>query len=309
MSADFWILLTAILASSACAMVGVWLVVRQQAMLGDAISHAVLPGLVLAFLLSGSRSVIPMLLGAIAAGIVTVFLTDLLSRTGRLYRDAALGIVFTFLFAVGVILVTLYTGMVDLDQECVLYGEIAYVPWDLFTVGGKSIGPRAVWILGGALILNLLLVGLAYRRLLITSFDPRLSRTLGMHERLWHYLLMIFVAFTIVAAFEVVGAILIVALLIIPAATAVLLSSRMSSIFLIALGVGILSSVSGFYLAEAQDGSISGAIAVCAGVIFALVMLGTWLLTKLHRRRQRVSARESLTNSNADTLISDLPGQ
>jgi len=125
---EFWVVLTGILAASGCGLVGSFLVLRQNAMLGDAISHAVLPGLALGFLITSSRGVVPMIIGAGLMGLLTAFLTEFLSRSGRLYRDSSLGIVFTALFSVGVILIAGFAGQVDLDQECVLYGEIAYTP-------------------------------------------------------------------------------------------------------------------------------------------------------------------------------------
>lgn len=258
------------LAAAACGLIGSFLVIRQQAMLGDAISHAVLPGLVIAFLISGSRDVMPMVLGAAAMGLLTTWLTELLSRTGRLYRDAALGIVFTLLFAIGVVLVSVFTGQVDLDQECVLYGEIAYTPFDRWIVGGVDRGPRPVWILGGALLINILFIMLCYRPLLICSFDPRLARALGIRERLWHYLLMTVVSLTVVAAFESVGAILVVAMLIIPGATASLVTSRLPLLLLVALLVGIVSAGGGYLLASGLDASIAGSMSVVAGLLFAL---------------------------------------
>lgn len=121
MTPDLWVIITAILASIACGVIGSFLVLRQNAMLGDAISHAVLPGLVIAFLVTSSRGVVPMIIGAAAMGLATAYLTEALERTRHVYRDGALGIVFTFLFAVGVILVAVYADQIDLDQDCVLF--------------------------------------------------------------------------------------------------------------------------------------------------------------------------------------------
>ena len=177
MSAEMWVILTAILAAVTCGWIGTFLVLRQNAMLGDAISHAVLPGLVIGFLLTSSRAVLPMIIGAAAMGLLTAYLTEVLRRSGRVYGDAALTVVFTLLFAVGVILVSAYAGQIDFDQECVLYGEIAYSPWDRFVVGTTDLGPRAVWILSGALLLNVAFVLLFYKQLKITSF-PRYSQIL-----------------------------------------------------------------------------------------------------------------------------------
>lgn len=285
MTPEGWVILTSILAASACALIGSFLVLRQNAMLGDAISHAVLPGLVIAFLVTSSRNVLPMIIGAGIMGLFTAFLIESLSRTGKLYRDAAMGIVFTFLFAVGVILVSVFAEQVDLDQECVLYGEIAYTPFDTFIVGGISYGPRAVWILGGVLLANLMFIILFFRQLKICSFDPALAIALGISERLWHYLLMLMVSLTVVAAFESVGAILVVAMLIIPGATAHLITSRLIPFLFVSVGVGILSALAGFFGASVYDASIAGFMAVAGGAIFAIVVIGTkikqFMLTKI----------------------------
>ena len=133
-----WILLIGSLVATSCALVGCFLVLRRLSMLGDAISHAVLPGIVLAFMLTGSRNIGFMLIGTMAMGMLTAFLTDVLSRFGKLQSDAAMGVTFTWLFAIGVILVSKFTGMVDLDVDCVLYGEIVLAPLDVIEWGGRG---------------------------------------------------------------------------------------------------------------------------------------------------------------------------
>src|SRR3989338_8966008 len=190
MTASFWIIMTGILASASCGMLGSFLVLRRMSMLGDAISHAVLPGIALAFLISNSRHPIPMLLGAAACGLLTAFVTELLHRTGRLQQDASIGVTFTWLFALGVILSSAFAGQVDLAQECVLYGEIAYVPWDIWIVAGISWGPRAVWILGSIFLFDLLFIFFCYKELKVPTFDPLLAHSLGISTRFFHYMLM-----------------------------------------------------------------------------------------------------------------------
>ncbi len=268
---SFWIILTGMLAASACALVGCFLVLRRMAMLGDAISHAVLPGIAIAFLFSGSRAPLPMLAGAGALGVITTFLIETLHRRGKLQQDASIGVTFTWLFALGVILITLFAGQIDLDQDCVLYGEIAYVPLDLWiSDGGAILGPRAVWTLGVITLLNLLFVGICYKELKITAFDPALATSLGISATLWHYLLMAMVSLTTVGSFESVGAILVVAMLIAPPATAYLLTDHLGRMLLYAVLLGCTSAIGGYCLAYMLDGSIAGAMAVVAGFQFAL---------------------------------------
>jgi len=270
----FWIMLTGALAAGSCALVGTFLVLRKMSMLGDAISHAVLPGIAIAFFLTSSRSPLPMLLGAGALGVFASFAIETLHRGGKLQQDASIGITFTWLFALGVILISIFAGDVDLDQECVLYGEIAYVPLDqIVTAGGTMLGPRAVWMLGILFVLNLLFVVLFYKELKITSFDPALAASLGISATLWHYLLMGMVSLTTVGAFESVGAILVVAMLIAPAATAYLLTDRLARMLVLAVTSGVVTAVGGYYLAASLDASVAGAMAVVAGIQFLLAFL------------------------------------
>jgi manganese/zinc/iron transport system permease protein len=271
---SLWIVLAGALAAAACALVGCFLVLRRMSMLGDAISHAVLPGIVIAFLLTNSRAPLPVLIGAGALGLVTALAIELLHRGGKLQQDASIGVTFTWMFAVGVILISLFAGQVDLDQECVLYGEIAYVPWDLWTLpSGASLGPRAVWILGFTLVFNLAWVLLAWKELKICAFDPELAASLGIPVAAFHYLLMGATSITTVTAFESVGAILVVALLVGPPATAYLLTDRLAHMVAIAVAVGVACAGLGYLLARAMDGSIAGAIAVVIGVVFTLALL------------------------------------
>lgn len=298
MSADAWIILIGALTASSCALVGCFLVLQRLAMLGDAISHAVLPGIVLAFLLTGSRNTLPMLIGAGALGILTAGLTEALTRHGKLQSDASIGVVFTALFAVGVILVSRYTSQVDLDLDCVLYGDIIFAPLDVWTVGGVELGPRSAWILGGITLANLLFVTLGYRQLKVCTFDPALAAAIGINVTLWHYLLMGFVSVTAVGAFESVGAILVVAMLIVPANAAYLITDRLSTMIALAVGLGIASAAGGYALATAIDGSVAGAMAVVSGMLFAAAAVFSpkhgAVARLLSRRRARRTAQGPL---------------
>ncbi len=271
---DIYIITTASLVSLSCALLGCYLILRKMAMVGDAISHAVLPGIVIAFLISGSRDSVTMLLGAGLIGILTTFLIEFLHKKARLQTDASIGVTFTWLFAVGVVLISLFAGKVDIDQDCVLYGEIAYVPLDLWiTDNGIVMGPRALYIAGTIFAIVLLFVVVCYNELFLTTFDPAYAGAIGISTTLWHYLLMGSVSATTVASFEQVGSILVVALLIAPAATAYLLTDSFKKMLVIAGAVGILSSITGYYLAVWLDSSIAGAIATMTGVFFTLALL------------------------------------
>lgn len=269
--AALYIIITASVISISCGLLGSFLVLRKMAMLGDAISHAVLPGIVIAFMVSGSRDNIPMLIGAAIIGLITTVIIEVLHKKARLQEDAAIGVTFTWLFAIGVILISSFTGQVDLDQDCVLYGEIAYVPLDqLVTSSGTMIGPRALYIGGSLLILILIMLWFGYKGLVITSFNNDYAKAMGIRTSVWHFVFMGMVSLTTVVSFESVGAILVVALLIAPPAAAYLLTDSLKRMLLYSAIIGVICSIGGYYLASAVDGSIAGAMATCAGIVFAI---------------------------------------
>ena len=289
MSSTLAILLVGALVATSCALVGAFLVLRRMSLLGDAISHAVLPGIVIAFMLSGTRSSVPMLIGAGVLGLVTVALVELFNRTQRLREDASIGVVFPALFSLGVILVTRYTASVDLDLDCVLYGEIAFTPLDVLYWSDTAIGPRALWISGGVVLVNLAFVALFYKELKLATFDEGLAASLGFSPLLVHYLLMGAVSLTVVASFDAVGAILVVAMLITPPATAYLLTDRLSAMLALSVAIGIGASTLGYGVSRLIDCSIAGAMAASAGVLFLLALLfstrhGVLARTFRHRR-------------------------
>ncbi|MGK0407415.1 MAG: manganese/zinc/iron transport system permease protein [Roseivirga sp.] len=284
----FFIILTGALVAMTCALLGSFLVLRKMAMLGDAISHAVLPGIVLAFLISGGRDNIIILIGASAAGLLVTLLIELLHKKVRLQEDASIGISFTWLFAIGVILISVYTEQVDLDQDCVLYGEIAYVPLDLiYFSGGKVFFPRAALIAGSLFTVALTFVMVAYKGLKITSFNSDYARSLGISTLAWHLVFMSLVSVTTVLSFEIVGAILIVALLVVPPATAYLLTKRLKQMLILSLLFACLSAIGGYYLALVLDASIAGAMVTVAGFFFLLALI----FTRLRRSSLKVDMR------------------
>jgi manganese/zinc/iron transport system permease protein len=286
-----WVILTGSLVGASCGLIGCFLILRRMAMLGDAISHSVLLGIVGAFLLSHSLDSITMLVGATIVGLLTAFLVQILHQNG-VQSDAAIGVVFTSLFAIGVVLVSVFAKKVHLDLEHVLYGEIAYSPWNTFVINGIDIGPKAVWMVGGVLIFCLLLILLFYKEIKICSFDPQMAAAVGIPVIFIHYLLMGLVSLTTVASFESVGAILVVSMLIVPGATAYLLTDRLSIMLILSVGVGVLSAILGYVLAIILDASIAGAMSTAAGAIFALAfifspthgLLSRWLAQRSYHR-------------------------
>ena len=274
MTDAIWIILTGSLVAICCSILGSFLILRKMSMVGDAISHAVLPGIVIAFLIAGSMQSIWMLIGAGLLGVLTTFLIEFFHQKGRLQTDASIGVTFTWLFALGVILVSYYAGNAHIDQDCILHGEIAYVPIDLlYTSSGVPIGPKAVIMLSGLLILILSFVFAFYKEIFITTFDPSYAQAIGISTVRWHYLLMGFISLTTVASFESVGAILVVAFLISPALSAYLLTNNLKTMLFLGSFFGVLSACLGYILAFFTNGSIAGAMVTTSGIIFAICYL------------------------------------
>jgi manganese/zinc/iron transport system permease protein len=275
---DGWIVAAGLLCALSCALLGNFLVLRRMSMMGDAISHAVLPGLAIAFLATGSRDSLPMFVGAAVVGILTALFTQWVYRFGKVEESASMGVVFTSLFAIGLILIVRAADHVDLDPGCVLHGAMETIPGE--ALGGGI--PGSIVRLGIVLVLNAIFILVFYKELKISSFDPELATTLGINATLMHYLLMTMVALTTVAAFEAVGSVLVVAMLIVPAATAHLLTDRLGTMILVSLVIAAVSAVGGHLLATTvpnllgyPDTVTSGMMAVVAGVLFTIAMLAS----------------------------------
>ncbi|MGB1184346.1 MAG: metal ABC transporter permease [Schleiferiaceae bacterium] len=264
----FWIIITGFLVASSTGMLGNLLLLRKMSMMGDALSHAVLPGIVVAYLISGSRASIPLFAGAIIMGVLTTFLIQFFSSKGKMQSDAAMGTVFTFLFAVGVILVTKFAGEADIDADCVLHGELAFVPLQTSSFLGLGV-PAPVWTLLGLLAVIQIIFWTGYKGWLITSFNPEYAQSVGIRTVLWHYSLMAATSVATVVSFESVGAILVIAFLVVPAATAYLLTDKLPLMTVIILIHGLISSTLGYFVSDALEASISGSIAVMSFVLFA----------------------------------------
>lgn len=285
------VVLTGVFTASACALLGVFLLLRRMAMLADAISHAILPGLVAGYFIARGPNVWIGAIGAAGAGLLTVLLVEVLLRSGRVKQDAAIGLVFPALFALGTFLVSKYFANVHLDADAILYGEIAFAPFDLLVIGGYSYGPQPLYILGGLTLINLIFVLLFYKELKLTTFDGAFAASIGFSPVLLHYTLMTLVSLTTVGAFTAVGAILVVAFLIVPPATAYLLTDRLPVMIGLSVLVGVLAALGGYALAIWLDASIAGAMSAVGGLLFTITMLFApqhGLVAKMARRvRQR----------------------
>ena len=315
--------LTAVSAAVACVLPGLWLVLRRHSMMGDAIAHAALLGIVGAFLaVSAVESSglidedahelaysVALFVGATLTGLLTAFLTEWLARVGRLDPGAALGVVFSSLFALGMLLVRLAADSAHIDLDCVLFGDISS---SLFDVLPGTLLTRAAAVNLAAFALNAALTALLFKELRISSFDADHAAALGIRPRLMHYLLLTMTAITVVAAFRTVGSILVIALLTVPAATALLLTRSLRSAVAVAFAVAIAAGTLGHLAARTlppvlfagwgiRDVSTSGMVCVVAGALFAVA----WLLSP---RGGLLPSRWRQLSTTIDVAAEDLLG-
>ncbi|MCH2209941.1 MAG: metal ABC transporter permease [Fuerstiella sp.] len=248
--------------ATGCALVGCLLLLRRMSLLGDALSHSVLAGVACVYLLTGRIEPLPMFLGALAAGVVTAVATQVIHRTGSVPEDSSIGIVFTSLFAFGVVVVSQAKG-VHLDLDCVLFGNLAFAGMNFVPTMGWLL-PEATHTVVPALLITVLVFVLFWKELRLTSFDVTLAATLGFSVPVMHYLMTTIVALVTVSAMEVVG-LLVVALLTVPACIARMLTDRLERMLLIAVLSGISCTTLGYFLALRWNSSAAGLTAVTAG--------------------------------------------
>jgi len=298
-SAQLEIQLIAIVVAAACALPGVFLVLRRVSLMSDAISHAILPGLVVAFFVTEDLGSPLLIVAAAATGVLTVVLIEALGRTGRVKEDAAIGLVFPIMFSIGVILIARFASDVHLDVDAVLLGELAFAPFNRFEIGGVDVGPQALWVMGPILVLNLAFLVVFFKELKLSTFDAGLAAALGFAPTALHYALMSLVSVTAVGAFDAVGSILVVALMIGPPAAAYLLTDRLPVMLGLSVGVGVVCAVAGYWTANLFDTSIAGAMATAVGVAFGLTFAfaperGLVAKARLRRSQRRRFAEKML---------------
>ncbi len=272
---DFWIILTACIVAINAALLGTFLVLRKMSMVGDAISHAVLPGIVVAYYFSGDKTSGLLLLGATLSGVLATFIINILSKKAKIQGDASIGITYTMLFALGMIMISGWMqGNIDIDQECVLYGDISLINLDKIIVDGDLyIGPRAFYVELIAFVIIGIALLIGYKGFKLLSFNEDFGKSLGIHMGKWHYAMMGLVSMTTVVSFEVVGAVLVVGFIIIPPATAQLVTDKLERMLLLSCVFGIVSVVIGYFLALKFDVSITGSIITVSGIIFFITLL------------------------------------
>jgi len=275
---DTWILLTAMAIAMACALPGLFLFLNRDSMMGDAISHGILPGLAIAFLISGSRESWVMLFGAVCAGLITMLLTGLVRRYGQVEGGASLGVAFCFLFALGLVLIRTAADTVDLDPDCVLYGAIETSVVDVNFI------PTITWLSALILVINAVLTVVFFKELRLAIFDPSTATALGFNAERIRQGLVVVTSITTVVAFQSVGSILVIAMLVVPGAVASMLTHRLGLMILYALlvaagsaALGFLSSLLTYWVLsddqQSYSTSAAGSMAVAAGVVFAVVLV------------------------------------
>ena len=289
-SAQIEIQLIASLVAVACAIPGTFLVLRKMAMISDAISHSILPGIVVGFFITHDLNSPLLIILAALTGILTVVLVEYIQKTGLVKEDTAIGLVFPTLFSIGVIMIAKNANDVHLDIDAVLLGELAFAPFDRLIIAGTDVGPKALWIICVILIVTLILLLAFFKELKVSTFDKGLATSLGFSPAIIHYGLMSVSSVTTVGAFDAVGAILVVALMITPAAAAYLLTKNLKKMLVLSVIFGIFSALFGYWVAHWLDASIAGSITTILGLLFLVVYLfapNKGIIAVLYREKQQ----------------------
>lgn len=284
----FWTIIPLTLCSITCTILGRWLVLTRQSMTGDAMSHSVLPGLVLVYLLAGTRAPLPMLFGAIAAALVTVWLTKFIAKAG-VQEDASLGAVFTFFFAIGVVLLTRFASQVDLDPGCVLYGLAEFIPLDSTRIGNLEV-PRALTVIAPLCLLSIVIAKVFDKELLLTAFDPGYAKTEGFKPEWVTAGLLSLISIAVVTAFELVGSILVIAMLVVPTLVANLTTTEFRKVKFRGFWISAVLPTAGYLMSLATNTNVAGMIATLSGALFLAVAVFV-----------RFQSRNSLPDSNSQS--------
>ncbi|MCW5877146.1 MAG: metal ABC transporter permease [Anaerolineales bacterium] len=289
-SAQIEIQLIGLVVAAACALPGVFLVLRGMAMMSDAISHTVLLGIVLGFMVLGDLESPWLIIAAAAMGLITVSLIELLNNTKLVKQDAAIGLVFPALFSLAVILISRFARGVHLDNDAVLLGELAFAPFNRILLFGVSL-PHSLVVMGVILLVNIAFIALFYKELKLATFDAGLAMALGFSPALIHYGLMALVSVTAVGAFDAVGSIMVVAFMVAPGAAAYLLTDRLDRMLLYAVLIGAAGTLGGYWMAHWLDANIAGSMSTIIGLLFVLCLLFAprrgLLAIAARRRRQK----------------------
>ena len=289
-SAQVEIQIIASLVAIACAIPGVFLVLRRMALISDAISHSILPGIVVGFFITHDLASPWLIILAALSGILTVILVEYIQRTGLVKEDTAIGLVFPALFSIGVILIAKNANDVHLDIDAVLLGELVFSHLDRWYINGTDFGPKSLWIIGSIVLIIISLLLTFFKELKVSTFDVGLASALGFSPVIMHYGLMSISSITIVGSFNAVGAVLVIALMIAPAATAYLLTSDLKKMIILAVSFGVFAAIAGYWVGVLLDASVAGSITSVLGIVFLIVYLfapNKGLLSVLYRQKQQ----------------------
>lgn len=269
-------LIAAVITGISCGLIGSFIMLRRMSLLGDALAHAVLPGVVIGFMIAG-KGQLAIFIGAVISGFVTVLLISFVNRNSKIKEDTSIGVIFTGAFALGILLVS-QLKQVHIDLSSYLFGDVLGVSDDDIILSS---------IIMFAIIISVILF---YKQLLITSFDPTLAMSIGISTAAVHYFLMSLLSMTIVTSLQSVGIVLLVAMLITPPATAYLLTERMKPLLFLSAGLGTLAGVTGLFLSYYFNFSSGASMVLVSASFFALAFIFSpkeGILTKAIRRRRK----------------------
>ncbi len=288
----------AVMTALACTLPGTFLVLRRQAMLVDAISHAILPGIVAGYFFTHDLSSPLLIVGAAAAGLAVVSGSEVLRRSGLITGDAPQGLVFPALFSLGIILISAEFTDIHLDTHTVLVGDLNLAAFDQLTIAGVSLGPQYLYVMAGLALINAAFLAVCYRPLTTQSFDDEFARSAGLRGGIVSALFMLLTAITVTAAFYAAGAVLTLALIIVPPATALLISRRVPRFIVWSLAVAVGGAAGGFAVSYLFDAPTSAGMAVFYAALFAVVFIVRELINR-PKRAPRAQRAETHTDSPA----------
>ena len=271
---DILNIFTALLIAWSCSLLGVFLVLRKMVMVGDAISHSVLPGIVIAFLVGSYSSSNLILIGAAVFGVLTTIIIDFLYRKLKLQEDASIGLTFTWLFALGVLLISFFAdGNSHIDKDCVLFGELGLTFLDKVIWNGRLLGTKSILSILPLLLIVVVFVVKGFKGFQIHAFQAEYAKTKGIATGFWHYALMTLVSLVTVLSFESVGAILVVGFLVVPPATAYLLTGNLKKMQIYSLVIATADVLIGYAIALKFNFAISPTIITVAGFVLMLTIV------------------------------------
>ncbi len=268
------------LTAASCAIPGTVLVLRKQAMLSDAIGHSLLPGVVLAYALTANMNSPLLLLGAAVSGWLAVVIVETLTTTKIVKEDAAIGLTFPALFALGVLLVTVSYRQEHLDVDRVLLGMPELARYDRFLSETRDYGPKGLWLSGGLFLFHAVIFTLAAKEIRLTTFDPDLARAFGYHPMLVRQILMFLVSLTAVSAFNVAGPVLVVAFFVVPVCCARYWTDRYLTTFILSILFALLGATLGTFFSIRYDLPASGTVAMTLGGLWFLCFLAYGLTSR-----------------------------